>query len=139
MFIFRKVDIAAHFYQMNKSIQMVYGHPWLNDVANDIMAKCLFLCLLVIGTKSRVGENQSARPQSKVVRSVSIKDLLATLEREPQMAKSALTQRLRERIHSDGTANWGIPLSPWTDAHYLFLQAPSEKDGMQVRLTCLTV
>ncbi|KAL6347017.1 hypothetical protein AAG906_012268 [Vitis piasezkii] len=57
------------------------------------------------GTKSRVGENQSARPQSKVVRSVSIKDLLATLEREPQMAKSALTQRLRERIHSDGTAN----------------------------------
>ncbi|CBI22477.3 unnamed protein product, partial [Vitis vinifera] len=58
-----------------------------------------------VGTKSRVGENQSARPQSKVVRSVSIKDLLATLEREPQMAKSALTQRLRERIHSDGTAN----------------------------------
>ncbi|XP_015576120.1 transcription initiation factor TFIID subunit 4b isoform X2 [Ricinus communis] len=49
----------------------------------------------------KVGRNQAFTPQSKVARSISVKDVIAALEREPQMSKSTLIYRLYERVQSD--------------------------------------
>ncbi|EOA12918.1 hypothetical protein CARUB_v10025896mg [Capsella rubella] len=42
----------------------------------------------------RVGKNQGSSPQPKVVRTISVKDVVAVLEREPQMSKSTIMYRL---------------------------------------------
>ncbi|KAK1323452.1 hypothetical protein QJS10_CPA02g00312 [Acorus calamus] len=49
------------------------------------------------GAGRRLGRNLSPMPLSKVTRTISIKDVIAVLEREPQMAKSPLLYRLYER------------------------------------------
>ncbi|CAH9053820.1 unnamed protein product [Cuscuta europaea] len=49
------------------------------------------------------GRNQSVS-QSRVGCSITVKDVIAVLEREPQMSKSTLIYRLYERIHSDTSA-----------------------------------
>ncbi|XP_020211463.1 transcription initiation factor TFIID subunit 4b isoform X2 [Cajanus cajan] len=53
------------------------------------------------GAAKKLGRNHSTTPQTSVARSISIKDVIAVLEREPQMSKSSLIYRLYERIHSD--------------------------------------
>ena len=42
----------------------------------------------------RLGKNQGPSLQPKVVRTISVKDVVAVLEREPQMSKSTLMYRL---------------------------------------------
>ena len=44
----------------------------------------------------KIGRNHVIMPQA---RSISLKDVIAVLEREPQMSKSPLIHRLYERIH----------------------------------------
>ncbi|XP_074562216.1 transcription initiation factor TFIID subunit 4b isoform X2 [Curcuma longa] len=55
------------------------------------------------GGVRRFGRN-SALAQPKVARNISIKDVIAALEREPQMSKSSLIYRLYERSPSDSPA-----------------------------------
>ncbi|KAM5551397.1 hypothetical protein ABKV19_026299 [Rosa sericea] len=55
------------------------------------------------GTIRNFGENQVVMPQTRVVRSISVKDVIAVLEREPWMSKSPLTYLLYERNRSDIT------------------------------------
>ncbi|KAJ7969291.1 transcription initiation factor TFIID subunit 4b-like [Quillaja saponaria] len=55
------------------------------------------------GTARKFGRNQGV-PQTRVARSISVKDVIAVLEREPQMSKSSLIYRLYERLHSGATA-----------------------------------
>ncbi|XP_077249745.1 TBP-associated factor 4 [Tasmannia lanceolata] len=57
-----------------------------------------------IGAIRKFGKNAVAMPQTKVARSVSVKDVIAVLEREPQMSKSTLLYRLYDRISSNATA-----------------------------------
>ncbi|XP_027355821.1 transcription initiation factor TFIID subunit 4b-like isoform X3 [Abrus precatorius] len=52
------------------------------------------------GAARKFGRNHVTAPQSSVARSISVKDVIAVLEREPQMSKSSLIYRLYERIHS---------------------------------------
>lgn len=47
----------------------------------------------------KVARNQVVVP--RVARSVSVKDVIAVLEREPQMAKSTLLYRLYNRVSAD--------------------------------------
>ncbi|KAK4253477.1 hypothetical protein QN277_010142 [Acacia crassicarpa] len=56
------------------------------------------------GTGRKLGRNQAITPQNRVVRSISVKDVIAALEREPQMSKSPLIYSLYEKIHSDAQA-----------------------------------
>ncbi|RDX62068.1 Transcription initiation factor TFIID subunit 4b, partial [Mucuna pruriens] len=49
----------------------------------------------------KLGRYHAIAPQNRVARSISVKDVIAVLEREPQMSKSPLIHRLYERIHSD--------------------------------------
>ncbi|CAI8599320.1 unnamed protein product [Vicia faba] len=49
----------------------------------------------------KFGKNHSPGSQTRIARSISVKDVIAVLEREPQMSKSSLLYRLHERIHSD--------------------------------------
>ncbi|GMH03172.1 hypothetical protein Nepgr_005011 [Nepenthes gracilis] len=56
------------------------------------------------GTIRRLGRNQVTLPQSMVARTISIKDILTVLEREPQMTKSTTLYRLYERVHGDSAA-----------------------------------
>ncbi|KAL4604205.1 hypothetical protein ACB092_10G176200 [Castanea dentata] len=53
------------------------------------------------GTVRKSGRNQITLAQTRVARSISIKDVIAVLEREPQMSRSSLIYRLYERVHSD--------------------------------------
>ncbi|XP_071924991.1 transcription initiation factor TFIID subunit 4b-like isoform X2 [Coffea arabica] len=53
------------------------------------------------GAARKVGRNQVVVTQPKVARTISVKDVIAVLEREPQMSKSTLMYRLYERIRSD--------------------------------------
>ncbi|GLT68232.1 hypothetical protein SLA2020_404830 [Shorea laevis] len=55
------------------------------------------------GAVRKFGRNQVIVPQTRVARKISIKDVIAVLEREPQMSRSTLIYRLYERIHSDAT------------------------------------
>ncbi|KAJ4955104.1 hypothetical protein NE237_011887 [Protea cynaroides] len=57
------------------------------------------------GPVRKFGRNSVAMPQSRVERTISIKDVIAVLEREPQMSKSTLIYRLYEKIRSDAASN----------------------------------
>lgn len=48
----------------------------------------------------KTGRNQSV-PEVKIARTISVKDVVAVLEREPQMSKSTLIYQLYERTRSD--------------------------------------
>ncbi|CAK7347452.1 unnamed protein product [Dovyalis caffra] len=56
------------------------------------------------GAVRKFGKNQAIVPQTKVVRTISVKDVMAVLEREPQMSRSTLIYQLYERIRSDAAA-----------------------------------
>ncbi|XP_052302677.1 transcription initiation factor TFIID subunit 4b isoform X2 [Populus trichocarpa] len=56
------------------------------------------------GAGRKCGRNQAIVPQTKVVRTISVKDVMSVLEREPQMSRSTLIYQLYERIRSDATA-----------------------------------
>ena len=53
------------------------------------------------GTGQKLGKNQATTPQTGVARSITIKDVIAALEREPQMSKSPLLYCLYEKTDSD--------------------------------------
>ncbi|XP_058786148.1 transcription initiation factor TFIID subunit 4b-like isoform X2 [Vicia villosa] len=53
----------------------------------------------------KFGKNHSPGSQTRIARSISVKDVIAVLEREPQMSKSSLLYRLHERIHSDASTD----------------------------------
>ncbi|GKU87767.1 hypothetical protein SLEP1_g2111 [Rubroshorea leprosula] len=57
-----------------------------------------------LGTARTSGRNQVASPQTGCARTISIKDVIAVLERDPNMSKSMLLYRLYNRIQSEGTA-----------------------------------
>ncbi|KAK3029803.1 hypothetical protein RJ639_038245 [Escallonia herrerae] len=56
------------------------------------------------GGLRKFGRSQAVMPQTRVARSISIKDVIAVLEREPQTSKSALIYRLHEKVRSDAPA-----------------------------------
>ncbi|KAG6705443.1 hypothetical protein I3843_07G173900 [Carya illinoinensis] len=58
--------------------------------------------IAAFGPLRKSGRNIAA--QTRVARSISVKDVIAVLEREPQMSRSNLIYRLYEKIRSDGTA-----------------------------------
>ncbi|KAL5777622.1 hypothetical protein ACOSP7_010548 [Xanthoceras sorbifolium] len=53
------------------------------------------------GAGRKFGRNQVVVPQTRVARTISVKDVIAVLEREPQMSKSTLIYRLYDKIRSD--------------------------------------
>ncbi|GLU17772.1 hypothetical protein SLE2022_341260 [Rubroshorea leprosula] len=57
-----------------------------------------------IGGARKFGRNQGAMPQTRVARTISIKDVIAVLEREPQMSKSTMLYRLYGRIQPEARA-----------------------------------
>ncbi|XP_062083850.1 transcription initiation factor TFIID subunit 4b isoform X2 [Humulus lupulus] len=53
----------------------------------------------------KFGRNQGVSPQTKVPRgNITIKDVIAVLEREPQMSRSTLIYRSYEKVRSDAAA-----------------------------------
>ncbi|KAL5709418.1 hypothetical protein ACHQM5_020110 [Ranunculus cassubicifolius] len=56
------------------------------------------------GLTRKFGRNMGVMTQTKIARSISVKDVIAVLEREPQMSKSTLVYRLYERMRSDAAA-----------------------------------
>ncbi|KAF8410182.1 hypothetical protein HHK36_002704 [Tetracentron sinense] len=56
------------------------------------------------GMIRKFGRNQVIVPQTRVARSISVKDVIAILEREPQMSKSTLIYRLYEKVRADAAA-----------------------------------
>jgi hypothetical protein len=61
----------------------------------------VLVILLPTAAARKFGKNQSPGFQTCIARSISVKDVIAVLEREPQMSKSSLLYRLYERTHSD--------------------------------------
>ncbi|KAM5573934.1 transcription initiation factor TFIID subunit 4b [Rosa sericea] len=57
------------------------------------------------GTVRKFGKNQFIVPQTRVARSISVKDVISVLEREPQTSKSPLIYRLYERNQSDSAGD----------------------------------
>ncbi|XP_027939123.1 transcription initiation factor TFIID subunit 4b-like [Vigna unguiculata] len=55
----------------------------------------------------KLGKSHAVAPQTRVARSISVKDVIAVLEREPQMSKSPLIHRLYEKIHSEAPVEQG--------------------------------
>ncbi|KAK7383206.1 hypothetical protein VNO78_28879 [Psophocarpus tetragonolobus] len=55
----------------------------------------------------KLGRYHAMAPQTRVARSICVKDVIAVLEREPQMSKSPLIHRLYERILSDAPVEQG--------------------------------
>ncbi|XP_057469900.1 transcription initiation factor TFIID subunit 4b-like isoform X2 [Actinidia eriantha] len=56
------------------------------------------------GLSRKSARNQVMMSQPKVTRSISIKDVIAVLEREPQMSKTTLIYRLHEKTRADAVA-----------------------------------
>ncbi|THU71616.1 hypothetical protein C4D60_Mb04t03340 [Musa balbisiana] len=56
------------------------------------------------GSTRRFGRKNALESHPKVARNVSLKDVIAVLEREPQMSKSSLIYRLYERLSSNSSA-----------------------------------
>ncbi|GMJ02584.1 TBP-associated factor 4B, TBP-associated factor 4 [Hibiscus trionum] len=53
------------------------------------------------GSNRKSGRNQGASTYTSVARSISVKDVIAVLEREPQMSRSTLIYRLYEKTCSE--------------------------------------
>ncbi|MBA0607053.1 hypothetical protein Godav_019420 [Gossypium davidsonii] len=64
----------------------------------------LFALFLSIGSSRKSGRNQGVSTHTRVARSISVKDVIAVLEREPQMSKSTLIYRLYEKTRSEAAA-----------------------------------
>ncbi|KAL4309269.1 hypothetical protein GQ457_01G010590 [Hibiscus cannabinus] len=56
------------------------------------------------GSSRKSGRNQGVSTYTSVARSISVKDVIAVLEREPQMSRSTLIYRLYERTLSEAAA-----------------------------------
>ncbi|CAL9085059.1 unnamed protein product, partial [Musa textilis] len=56
------------------------------------------------GNMRRFGRNSAQAAHPKVARNISVKDVIAALETEPQMSKSSLIYRLYERLSGDSPA-----------------------------------
>ncbi|THU72601.1 hypothetical protein C4D60_Mb04t13920 [Musa balbisiana] len=56
------------------------------------------------GSMRRFGRNSAQAYHPKVARNISVKDVIAALETEPQMSKSSLIYRLYERLSGDSPA-----------------------------------
>ncbi|KAH7847971.1 hypothetical protein Vadar_032224 [Vaccinium darrowii] len=56
------------------------------------------------GSSRKFARNQVVVPQTKAAPSISIKDVVAVLEREPQMSKSTMIYRLYEKMRADAVA-----------------------------------
>ncbi|XWS25534.1 hypothetical protein CRYUN_Cryun27aG0076400 [Craigia yunnanensis] len=52
---------------------------------------------LAPGASRKFGRNQGVTPHTRVARTISVKDVIAVLEREPQMSNSTLIYRLYEK------------------------------------------
>lgn len=55
------------------------------------------------GTSRKFGRNQTNATQTRVARTISVKDVIAVLQREPQMSRSTTIYRLFNRVHSEAT------------------------------------
>ncbi|KAL9229261.1 hypothetical protein vseg_004747 [Gypsophila vaccaria] len=55
------------------------------------------------GVTRQAGKNQVSTQPTRVAPSISLKDVIAVLEREPQMAKSTIVYRLYDKLHADTT------------------------------------
>lgn len=73
------------------------------EFASPLWAPLPKILFLSAGTVRKSGRNQITLAHTRVARSISIKDVIAVLEREPQMSRSSLIYRLYERVHSDAT------------------------------------
>ncbi|KAK4745635.1 hypothetical protein SAY87_011947 [Trapa incisa] len=51
-----------------------------------------------LGVTRKFGKNQSVPAQTKIARTISVKDVIAVLEREPQMSRSSLMHRLYNEV-----------------------------------------
>lgn len=60
--------------------------------------------LFETGVMRKFGRNQGISAPPRVARTISVKDMIAVLEREPQMSKSTLIYRLYDRVQSDPVA-----------------------------------
>lgn len=58
------------------------------------------MSLFWAGTTRKSGKTQ-AMSQTGVLRKITVKDVIAALEREPQASKSWLICRLYEKVHND--------------------------------------
>ncbi|KAG9147148.1 hypothetical protein Leryth_005379 [Lithospermum erythrorhizon] len=56
------------------------------------------------GTVRKLGRNQVIMAQNRVARAMSVKDVIAVLEREPQMSRSTLIYSLYDKIRSESSA-----------------------------------
>ncbi|KAG9143669.1 hypothetical protein Leryth_017157 [Lithospermum erythrorhizon] len=56
------------------------------------------------GSIRKVGRNQVIMAHNRVARAISVKDVIAVLEREPQMSRSTLIYRLYDKIRSESSA-----------------------------------
>ncbi|THG08176.1 transcription initiation factor TFIID subunit 4b-like [Camellia sinensis] len=56
------------------------------------------------GLSRQFVRNQVVVPQTEVARSISVKDVIAVLEREPQMSKTTLIYRLYQKTHAHAVA-----------------------------------
>ncbi|KAA3466935.1 Transcription initiation factor TFIID subunit 4 [Gossypium australe] len=56
------------------------------------------------GSSRKSGRNQGVSTHTRMARSISVKDVIAVLEREPQMSKSTLIYRLYEKARSEAAA-----------------------------------
>lgn len=69
------------------------------------VARVLILSLVFsAGLSRKFARNQGMVPHSKVNSSISIKDVIAALEREPQMSKTTLIYRLYEKARANVVA-----------------------------------
>ena len=53
------------------------------------------------GVVRQGGRSQVPEPTPRAVPRISVKDVIAVLEKEPQMAKSTIIYRLYDKMHTD--------------------------------------
>lgn len=83
---------------------MVNFHKMILCVACSISRVLILTHVLSIGSSRKLARNQVVVPQTKATPSISIKDVIAVLEREPQMSKSTVMYRLYEKMRGDSVA-----------------------------------
>jgi hypothetical protein len=103
------IIICTSIHEINQSIKkkkipMVLQYNMCVSPLITLHYFCWYYVLVILlptATARKFGKNQSPGSQTRIARNISVKDVIAVLEREPQMSKSSLLYRLHERIHSD--------------------------------------
>ena len=98
------IGFFCYFYELGGAFGAIIFFKMIQIIMSFVAWVLIIIHVSFTGLSRKSARNQVMMSQPKVTRSISIKDVIAVLEREPQMSKTTLIYRLHEKTRADAVA-----------------------------------